>query len=679
MSSSDLRSNSPVDEVGRPLIVEFVGTPGSGKTTLSIELVDLLKEHGIEAATVVGAAREHARRTLAGRLLGRVRPGRLRGLLLWQLFYLLGVFHTLGFVREQPALIRQVLRGQLRSPIPIARRRHLLFWFFQLAGRYSFLATTSRAGEALVLDDGFLHRAVHLHASHVKEPDAEQVTAYVDLVPRPDLVVFTAADRKVCERRVRERGVWRHSRHLSTAELSRYVDRGEWVTRLTVQRARERGWTVVEIHNGGRGLDRVRCDLRRALDSCIVAASPTRHAATGPRANDLTRILRVPRPSRVSAYVTARLGPPAIHASTVRTVLERYGLEAVGPPRNLRLGRRSLNAAVKTDRGEKVIKRYRPQWKRSTVWYGHSILVRLEELDFPAVRLERTGLRATWTMTTDEIFAVFDLVKGTNYSLNFLLRPDRLRLTVIAGSTLARFHRCLDGFVPDGEHHLGFVSPVGDRRRNGAWHATKLDELKSRSLELTDFDAVAHARRLISQAGHVIDEINRLGDALSQASFPRLIIHGDYGLHNLIFQPTGAVPVDFEVSRLDWRLNDLISALGKYRYRGGHYDFESMQTFMSAYASEFPLTADEQRLLPDAWRLYKLQAAVQYWNSFFETNGPTRKLASALDAIEQADWVVAHPDVIRALGWAAGDAAPAQQARRPTQIPTPHRRAECHR
>jgi thymidylate kinase len=277
MFSRDGRSRPPVAGVGRPLIVEFVGTPGSGKTTLSIELVELLRGRGIEAATVVGAAREHARRTLVGQVIGRLRPARLRSLLLWQVFYLLCVLHALAFIRKEPALTRQVLRGQLRRPIPIARKRHHLFWFFQLAGRYSFLTTTSRACEALVLDDGFLHRAVHLHASHVEEPDAEQVRAYVDLLPRPDLVVFPVADREVCERRVRRRGVWRHFRHLSAAELSRYLDNGEWVAGLAVRRARQRGWTVIDINNGSRGVDRVRCDLRRALDSCLVAASPTRH------------------------------------------------------------------------------------------------------------------------------------------------------------------------------------------------------------------------------------------------------------------------------------------------------------------------------------------------------------------------------------------------------------------
>ena len=62
-------------------------------------------------------------------------------------------------------------------------------------------------------------------------------------------------------------------------------------------------------------------------------------------------------------------------------------------------------------------------------------------------------------------------------------------------------------------------------------------------------------------------------------------------------------------------------------------------------------------MLPDIWRLYKLQAAVQYWNSYFETDGPIRKLDSALDAIEQAQWVTEHPELIDRSSRSAGGRA----------------------
>ena len=368
--------------------------------------------------------------------------------------------------------------------------------------------------------------------------------------------------------------------------------------------------------------------------------------------SELTRLPRVPRPSRVSAYVVGRLGPAVIDRKTVTDVLDCYGIRTAGPSRNLRLARRSLNVAVATPAGKRVLKLYRPQWKPATVLYGHSILLELERQNVPSVRLAQTREGMTYVTREDRVFAVFDFIPGVNYSLNYLRRPDRLRLTVIAAETLASFHRSVRGFMPSGEHHLGFVSLVGARHRDVTWHAVKLDDLDRRSARLVDADASARATALRDASTSLLQEIERLDARLAAAELPRLVIHGDYGLHNLIFQSTSAIPVDFEVSRMDWRINDLVSALGKYRYRSGQYDFESMYTFMRSYVRHFPLTSDEQRLLPEIWRLYKLQAAVQYWNSYFETDGPIRKLDSALDSIEQAQWVSEHADVMERLAYA---------------------------
>lgn len=365
-------------------------------------------------------------------------------------------------------------------------------------------------------------------------------------------------------------------------------------------------------------------------------------------------IPRLPRPSRVSAYVTARLGPPTLDRAAVLSVLGEYGLAPIGGARDLRLGRRSLNAVVRTPSGRKVVKCYRPQWKPETVECGHSILRRLEDIGFPAVRLERTPAGATWTTDGSRVWAVFDFLTGTNYSLSYLRRSDRMRLTGIAGATLARFHLALDGFVPGGGHHHGFATVDGPRKRDASWNVRKVAELEARSADIPDAHARALTTELARTSARVLEEIRGLEKELEAAQLPRCVIHGDYGMHNLVFRQGVAVPVDFESSRLDWRVNEMVSVLGKYRYRAGFYDFESMHAFMRAYGAVFPLTAIERDLFPEAWRLYKLQAAVQYWNSYFETDGPVRKLESALDAIEQAGWVERNAETIAQLALAAG-------------------------
>ena len=240
------------------MIVEFVGTPGAGKTTLATALVALLEERGVAATNVVDAARNHVRRTRAGALLARAAPSSYTDLALWQAFYVLGAAHSVGFGFEHPTLVRSAVRSQLRPGLPLGTRVHVLYWFVHLVGRYRFLGATSSEGEVLVLDDGFMQRAVHLFASPFDQPDTTRIRAYVDLIPRPDLLVVAVAEWRECQRRVRERGIWRHARHLSDAQLSLYFERAEHVVDVATRRAHERGWSITEIateHPGPDGLD----------------------------------------------------------------------------------------------------------------------------------------------------------------------------------------------------------------------------------------------------------------------------------------------------------------------------------------------------------------------------------------------------------------------------------------
>jgi Ser/Thr protein kinase RdoA (MazF antagonist) len=142
--------------------------------------------------------------------------------------------------------------------------------------------------------------------------------------------------------------------------------------------------------------------------------------------------------------------------------------------------------------------------------------------------------------------------------------------------------------------------------------------------------------------------MEQVEEALRDVPLLRLVIHGDYGLHNLLFDKRGTVtPIDFELARIEWRLRDIFSALA--RYSKGAYDFESMQCFLRAYQAEYPLTAIEWQFMPQVWRLYKLQDAVKYWNGYFETDRSTRRLLRARAAAGQVDWALNHQDKLAEL------------------------------
>jgi Ser/Thr protein kinase RdoA (MazF antagonist) len=348
----------------------------------------------------------------------------------------------------------------------------------------------------------------------------------------------------------------------------------------------------------------------------------------------------VPRPARLTAQINSRLRPADIETHTVQAVLAQYGLDPASRSQNMPNARRNRNLIVRTNAGRKVLKLYRNDWNTDTIAYEHSILQYLSEMNSPAPRLLATATGATCVNIAGQNYCVFEFIEGVNYSSTFLFRPHRMKLMRTAGYALARLHRHLLGFSPSGSHHLGFISRQGGRVRNAEWHIQKVSEFKERTQPLHD----PNAKWLMSHADKVLYEITELTETLADAYLPRTIIHGDFGLHNIIFQGADqATPMDFELARLEWRLSDLVSCISKLRNRKGDYDMDSVTELLTAYQYEFPIGDEEWQSFPLVWKYYKLAKAVQYWSSYFETNGPVHKLSLARDAVEQSTWLSKDP------------------------------------
>jgi Ser/Thr protein kinase RdoA (MazF antagonist) len=304
---------------------------------------------------------------------------------------------------------------------------------------------------------------------------------------------------------------------------------------------------------------------------------------------------------------------------------------------------------LNTTAGRRVIKRYRARLDVSTIMYSHSILERLAELNFPAVRVSMTPGGESFVSLESGNYALCEFVDGTNFSSSFVPPSYRHKLMNIAGQTLGHLHSALAGFMPGGWHHLGFVSYTGDWRRNIAWHSNKVDEMKEKSRSLGNDEDKRHADWLVQNCMYILDELRQVDETLRSSPLTRLIIHGDYGLHNIVFQRNTVTPIDFESSRLEWRLSDLVSALSRLRYSNGTYNFETIRNFLEGYQSAYPISAEEWQFLPLVWRFHKLRASLIYWNSYFETGGPARKLISARDAVSQADWAIKNPEKLLRL------------------------------
>lgn len=232
------------------MIIEFIGAPGAGKTTLLPVATECLRARGVHAFTVVAGARPVARRTLPGRIAERWSPAALRNPLLWRVFLCGSLCYRAGFVLRHPRLFGHVVHSQRGRPAAaLVRERRVLHWFFRLAGDYAFLRSHLRAEEALILDEGFVHRVVQLFASGVEAVNVAGVAAYLEQLPRPDLVIHIHAPAPVCEERIYGRGLWARWQGTERAEISRFVCNAHATVDHAVAHLTQRGWPVIHIDN----------------------------------------------------------------------------------------------------------------------------------------------------------------------------------------------------------------------------------------------------------------------------------------------------------------------------------------------------------------------------------------------------------------------------------------------
>lgn len=359
-------------------------------------------------------------------------------------------------------------------------------------------------------------------------------------------------------------------------------------------------------------------------------------------------ILYFPRPSRVIASIRSRLRPLDISREILQDVLGHYDFDMVGKPYNLALSRRTGNVVIPVTGGKVVLKRYRDHLQSDGIQYIHSILARLFELSFPAPKLIPASSGEDFISAQSGRYAVFEFVNGRNHSLDYIFSSDRYKLIHASGKILATYHKILNGFQPKGTHHLGFLSYTGGWQRDSIWFTNKARELIEKSSAISNNEEKTIADFLIEHSEKILDDFKRLDEKLQNAHLLRTIVHGDFGLHNLIFKKDGKIILtDYETTRLEWRLSDLVITLSRSRSPETMVHFETIRQFLLGYQDVYPIPAQEWQYLPDVWQFIKLRSIFISWNLYFERGG--RNLSSALDAYRQTVWVQKNSDTLLKL------------------------------
>jgi hypothetical protein len=257
--------NGPPIERRRPLVIELLGAPGAGKSSLLPAVHAACEAAGLTSGTVMQFARPLALRTGPGRLLTALPDGRTRSRAAWVLFRWAAAIASIAHAGRTWPLAAVAVRSQRGRPVGAeSRDRRVLYWFHRLLGAHGLFLRRGSVDEVLVLDEGYVHRVVQLFASEVEDPDPVALERYLRAVPVPDLLVTVHAPVDRCLERITSRGVWARFEGRGPDALRRFVTHAHRAVELAMRHARDEGWAVVEVDNSG-DLDSSRALVRTSV------------------------------------------------------------------------------------------------------------------------------------------------------------------------------------------------------------------------------------------------------------------------------------------------------------------------------------------------------------------------------------------------------------------------------
>jgi Ser/Thr protein kinase RdoA (MazF antagonist) len=289
--------------------------------------------------------------------------------------------------------------------------------------------------------------------------------------------------------------------------------------------------------------------------------------------------VRVPKPSYMVSRLAPRQGPDGMSHRVLLDLAERYQLGEVRAchrvPRSP-----SRNLVLATSRGKYVLRRH--HLSEVDVAYEHGVLSYLQQKGFPAPRMLTHQAGRAWTEIDGALYSVYEFVDGYCPS-DFLWSPAvQRRIAARCGQMLAEYHRVVVDLVPSGFKWSGYRPTDGERWRDGDWFRQALAEIRPLLQKPTATSPMDE------WAWYRIDAIHRmLGlEALVERhpDLSKLVVHGDYAPWNILFRPGKAsLVLDFNESRLDLKIYDLMLATFWFAWRGDHLDSRRAQAFQVGY------------------------------------------------------------------------------------------------
>jgi shikimate kinase len=229
------------------VIIEFMGLPGAGKSTLHRRAALGFQDMGLR---VVDG------RYLNSQIIGLSRPRARR---------IRRILYYLPVVRFYHRTFWLVVGHLVKSRRTLRDKTHAFRWMLASARRYMMAVGE---GEAMVLlDEGPMQRAFTFFVDHGGQVHAQAARSYMKMVPLPDVLVFAKVDPEVTLQRLSQRPRWLPKRFTdaSPEQLLRVMSDGQAMFEGMLEEARGRNPEIVTIVVDTNELDTAWKELEEQL------------------------------------------------------------------------------------------------------------------------------------------------------------------------------------------------------------------------------------------------------------------------------------------------------------------------------------------------------------------------------------------------------------------------------
>lgn len=273
-------------------------------------------------------------------------------------------------------------------------------------------------------------------------------------------------------------------------------------------------------------------------------------------------------------------------------------------------------------------------------------------IDWEASVLEKLGPERAAQIRKASDGKNFIQLEGESYVLYQAVEGEELDWGEVEGNKLeeaarwlAQMHKDLEKFTPAGKNYTPEDRPQVFGVLNYELGLKKLEELKNQISERGP-PVSPEAEIFLSEYEFIQSQINLIRNRLTPEILSTLLValtHGDFHQANGRYQASGVFKAfDFEYAAGEARVRDLANPFmlrfpeGQAR-DGVSLAFDKVETFLTTYHANNPLTPEEIEILPEIFRLAYLEGIFVFAGKE-DAEIPLKEQIANLKQIDSLDW-----------------------------------------